>query len=73
MAELEGKLSDSDKKFIEGRLSNFTKSFKYKAEAAKLLLQRIPVSEVFRIISEKRGKGKSHVSGKYKEGKVRGS
>lgn len=67
------RLTSSDKKFVKGRLSNFAKSIVYQAEAISLLIQGISKSEVFRIISEKRGKGKSHVSGKYKEGKVRGS
>lgn len=66
-------VSERKRKFIEGRLAKFIFNDYQLAQAVSLFENGKSVAEVFRIISKGKGAGKSHVSGKYKEGKVRGS
>ena len=71
--EIENRISEAQSKFINGRLAQFLLNEHQIAQARSLFENGKSTAEVFRMLAKGKGTGKSHVSGKYKEGKVRGS
>lgn len=65
--------SMENEKFVNGWLKKFLKGKEDQITAAELLVAGTNHAEIFRVISNGKGKGKSHVSGKYKEGELKGS
>jgi hypothetical protein len=70
---MERHLTSKQDKFINGRLAKFLFNEYQIAQAVSLFENGKSTAEVFRIISKFKGAPSTHVSGKYKEGKVRGS
>jgi len=70
---MERQLTEKQNKFINGRLAKFLFNEYQRAQAVSLFENGKTPAEVFMIISKGKGAPSTHVSGKYKEGKVRGS
>lgn len=69
----ENKMDDRKVKFLNGRLSKFILNDYQREQAISLFKHGVSTADIFRIISDKKGVPKSHVSGKYKEGKLKNS